>query len=161
MSLTVKQQRLVDYNSIIVANMNKFKAGSVLSRKRFTKLFKIPGIVHKGSYAKVHRSNLRLVQAQTEINALMAQNGLYMKSENYYENFVVVDKKRTKQTIVRYSAEVDVNKACTTRLENNMKSRIISKTWGYYSNVSSAQIKSLSNKQTLRHSRTIQRVKAF
>jgi hypothetical protein len=161
MSLTTKQLRLVTYNSIIVANLSKFSTGSVLSRVHFTKLFNIPNIMHTGTYSQVHSSNLKLLQAQMEINVLMRENGLYMKSKNYYDSFVVVDKKTTKNTIIRYSSEVDVYNSCTTRLENKMKTRVASKTWGSYSNVSTTSIQNLSNKPSTRHTKTIKRVKTF
>lgn len=161
MTLTIKQQRLVAYNNIILANLKKFSTGSSVSRKKFVKMFNIPNIVHTGTYAKVHTSNLALLKAQTEINVLMRENGLYLKSQDYYTNFLVLDKKATKTNIIRYSSEVDINHSCTQRLENKMKTKVASKTWGEYSDVSTASIQNLSHKPSARHTRTIQRVKTF
>jgi hypothetical protein len=156
---TAKQQRLLDYNQIIVNNMSQFTSGSVLSRKKFVKLFNLKDIKNKGSYAKVHRSNLRLLKAQVEINQLMRESGLYIQSRDYYTSFQVLEKDSTKKAILRYSAEVDTNTACTNRLEDTMKSRVQSKTWGIYSNVSTQTIETMKDKpKTLRHKRKIQRV---
>jgi hypothetical protein len=161
MKLTTKQQRLVNYNNIIVANLSKFKTGSVLSRKDFVKLFNITSVVDQGSYAVVHNSNLKLLKAQIEINVLMRENGLYLKSQDYYTNFLVLDKKATKKNIVRYSSEVDINTSCTTRLETKMKNRVNNKTWGSYFNVPTTSIQNLAHKPSDRHARTIQRVKVI
>ena len=161
MKLTIKQQRLVDYNNIIVANLSKFRSGSSLCRKEFVKLFNITAIVNVGTYSQVHTSNLKLLQVQTELNVLMRENGLYLKSQDYYSKFLVLDKKATKTNIIRYSSEVDINTSCTTRLENRMKNRVSSKTWGHYSAVSTSSIQNLAHVPSVRHSRTIQRVKTF
>lgn len=162
MALTAKQQRLVQYNDIITRNKKLFKPGCTLSRKDFVALFAIQNIQTKGAYAKVHRSNLKLVQVQMEINMLMRENGLYLKSNDYYSSFSVAEKKQAKNTIIRYSAEVDINNYCTTRLENKLKERVTAGTWGTYKKVASGIIANMShNYKTLRHSATINRVKNY
>ena len=158
---TAKRLRLDSYNSVITKNKAKFKAGKSLSRADFVALFSIPGIVHKGQYQKVHRSNLTLVQAQTEINSLMAENGLYVSSKNYYTEFYVRDKDRTKHTIERFSTEVDVFSACTTRLESKMTERMDAGTWGRYNKLSASKIDSIveDKEPSKRHKRVIERIK--
>lgn len=161
MPLTIKQQKLQEYNEIILANKAKFTPGKTITRKQLVKMFKIPGINHKGAYPKVHRSNLALLNVQMDINVLLRENGLYLQSKDYYTKFVIAEKLATKKTIVRYSAEVDVNRRCAVRLEARMKSRVQAKSWGTYQDVPDNDIASLNNPQTVRHAKTIQRVKSF
>ena len=158
---SAKKQRLVAYNSIITTNKAKLKAGKTMSRVDFVALFGITKIVNKGSYAKVHRANLRLVQAQAEINALMAENGLYLSSRDYYNEFYVRDKNYTKHTIERFSNEVDVYSACTSRLEVNLTQRVTAGTWGRYNKLSAAKVDSIASKKpkSARHQQVIQRIK--
>ena len=158
---TAKRLRLESYNSVITKNKVKFKAGKGMSRADFVALFGIPNIVSKGQYQKVHKSNLALVQAQTEINSLMAENGLYMSSKNYYSEFYVRDKTYTKHTIERFSTEVDVFSACTTRLESKMTERMDAGTWGRYNKLSTSKIDAIvENKEpSKRHQRVIERIK--
>jgi len=160
-SKTEKHKRLLAYNDVITKNKVKFKAGSKLTRAAFVNLFGIPGIVHKGSYQKVHRANLALVRAQTEINALMAENGLYVSSRDYYNEFYVRDKNYTKSTIERFSTEVDVFDACTTRLEVKMTSRVNAGTWGRYNKLSAPVIGSIVARKpgSERHKQLIERIK--
>jgi hypothetical protein len=162
MNITAKQQRLIRYNDIITTNKTLFKAGSTMTRDSFVFLFKIPDIVNTGTYEEVHRANLKLVRAQMEINRLMRENGLYLESNNYYNSFSVVKKPKTKKTIVRYSAEVDINNYCTTRLETKLQERVKAKTWGTYNKVSRGVILNMDNNyKTERHKATINRVKSY
>lgn len=162
MTITTKQQRLIDYNNTITTNKTLFKAGSTITRDSFVFLFKIPDIVNTGTYEEVHRSNLKLVRTQMEVNKLMRENGLYLESNNYYNSFTVVKKPKTKKTIVRYSAEVDINDYCTTRLEAKLQERVKAKTWGTYNKVSQGVILNMDNNyKTARHKATINRVKSY
>jgi hypothetical protein len=159
-ALTTKEQRLMRYNDIITKYKKYFKAGHSLTRKQFVQLFGISNIKHTGTYEEVHRSNLRLVSAQVEINMLMRENGLYLASSDYYQNFSVGTKERTKREVVRYSSEIDINNNCTTRLEDKLTSRVKAGTWGTYNKVPSGTIKRLSSySETPRHTRTRVRVK--
>lgn len=132
---TARDKRIALYNKIITKNKTKFKAGKSLSRKDFVALFGIQNIAHKGPYAKVHRANLRLVQAQNEINTLMQENGLYLSSKNYYSEFYVRDKDYTKAVIERMSDTVDTFDVKTQRILGAMENRVTAGTWGTYNKV--------------------------
>lgn len=158
--LTKKQRRLAHYNDILTYNKTLFRAGRSISRQTFVNLFSVPDIVHSGTYEEIQRSNLKLVAVQQEINMLMRENGLYMKSENYYGDFKVVEKEPTKNTILRYSGGVDVFNGCTSRLEMKMKERVDAKTWGRYNRVSNSDIAQMPMyAESARHRRAINRVK--
>lgn len=157
---TKKELRLHMYNDIIVKNKKYFRAGKSLTRQQFVQLFRIPHIMHSGTYEEIHRSNLRLLNAQKEINMLMRENGLYVASSDYYQFFDIVNKERTKAEIIRYSAEVDITSNCTTRLEDKLKSRVKAGTWGTYNKVPSNTISQIATyKESKRHTRTRIRVK--
>lgn len=159
--LTKKQERLLKYNDIITRNKKFFRPGSVFNRDELALFFSLSDIVSKGSYKKVHKANLKLVQLQTEINLLMRENGLYMRSSDYYTKFEVVNKKRTKAAVIRYSAEVDINRYCTTRLEARLKEKENNNNWGTYNKVPVETILSFNNNTSLlskRHIATIQRM---
>lgn len=157
---TEKQLRLKKYNDIIVKNKKQFKAGQSLTRAEFIELFNIEIQQNNKSYEDVHKDNLKLVAAQNELNLLMRENGLYLRSSNYYQNFHIVDKEQTKNQVIRYSSEVDVNRACTTRLESNLGDRVRAGTWGTYNKVSDDTIKNMSTTtKSKRHENTRIRVK--
>lgn len=160
--LTKKQQRLKDYNDIIMLNRKSFKAGTTLTRRQFTKMFNIKGVVHKGNYKDVHKSNLILLKVQADVNALMRENGLYLKSKNYYGEFSIVNKSRVKSTVARFSKEVDVYRACTNRLITNVEKRTNAGTWGTYRRVPLASISKMGEvSDSKRHLRTIKRLHAI
>lgn len=162
MKLTKKQQRLVAYNDIITKNKSAFKAGMSMDRADFIAMFNIQGIVDKGKYKDIQNSNLRLVQAQSEINMLMRENGLCMKSKDYYSKFLVADKEATKNTIIRYSSEIDRYDDRAMDLENRMDARIQRKTWGTYNRVNAKLIPALGKfSSSNRHENTKNRVKHF
>jgi hypothetical protein len=159
-TFTEKQLRLKKYNDIIVKNKKQFKAGQSLTRTQFIKLFQIPVKSTSKSYEEIHKDNLKLVAAQNELNLLMRENGLYLRSSDYYQNFHITDKERTKSQVLRYSSEVDINRACTTRLESNLVNRVRAGTWGTYNKLSDDTIKNLSNhSESKRHKNTRIRVK--
>lgn len=133
--ITKRQQRLIDFDNIITKNKTLFKAGSTISRADLVKLFSIPKIYNTGSYAKVHRSNLKLVAVQMDINWLMRANGLYLKSKNYYNEFHVCEKEPTKNTIVRYAGEAEIQESCEVQLDRGMVTRLSAGTWGTYNRV--------------------------
>jgi hypothetical protein len=122
-------------------------------------LFNIPNIAITGSYKQIHSSNLKLVSVQVEINQLMRENGLYLQTEDYYTVFKVAPLKKTKNTVIRYSAEVDINRYCTSRLEARLKQRVKAGTWGTYQSVPTATIARIgSSSVSQRHATTINRV---
>lgn len=162
MAYTAKQQRLINYNKIITANKFKLKAGMELTRDEFVNMFGITGIVNHGHYMSIQESNLKLVSVQNEINMLMRENGLYMKSKNYYSKFVVATKDFTKNTIIRYSSEVDRCEAVATRLEARMVTRLQNKNWGLYNKVDNKTIGSIGKfTDSVRHATTKHRVRQF
>lgn len=160
--LTVKQLRLKNYNDIIVLNRKKFKSGLTLTRRQFVKMFGIKGVVHKGNFKDVHKSNLYLVKVQVEINTLMRENGMYLKSKDYYGEFTIVSKAKVKSTVARFSKEVDVYSSCTTRLIDNVEKRTNAGTWGTYRRVPLHAISRLGSvNDSKRHVDTITRLRAI
>jgi len=157
-----KQLRLMMFNDIITKNKKAFRSGKFLTKDAFIKLFRINYNTGSGTYAEIHRANLKLVQYQTEINMLMRENGLYLRSEDYYEFFRIGNKDRVKTEVIRYSAEVDINRACTTRLENNLKTRVKAGTWGTYNRVPNSVIEQMDTySETKRHIKTKHRVTQY
>lgn len=138
-SKLTKAQRIAAYQKILVANKHKVKAGYSMTRKQFTRLFKLVGITHKGSFDDVHRSNMLLVQAQNEINSLLATSGMYMSSRGYYGEFYIRDQAETKNVVERMSGRVDTYDASTQRLLGNMESRVRAGTWGKYNKTNKNQ----------------------
>lgn len=162
LNLTKKQLRLKTYNDIIDKNKNNLKPGTTLDRDEFAKLFKMGKVPSSGNYRDVHRANLRLVGVQAEVNMLLRENGLYMKSSNYYGEFTVVTKELVKSTVERFSREVDVYSACTSRLIDNVDSRSSAGTWGTYSSVPVSTIATMGQvTPSLRHTRTVSRLKTI
>lgn len=160
--LTKKQERLKVYNKIITKNRKLLKAGATLTRAQFTKMFKIAGITNKGAYEKVHRSNLQLVGVQAELNVLMRENGLYLKSSDYYNEFSIASKDSVKSTVERFSKEVDIYYACTNRLIDKVEKRTSAGTWGTYNNVPVSTISTMGSiSHSNRHLRTITRLKTI
>ncbi|AGM47221.1 hypothetical protein AD45P2_00250 [Alteromonas phage vB_AmaP_AD45-P2] len=159
---TQKQLRLKRYNDIIAKNKKLFAAGSTLTRDKFVSLFAVPDVVTAGNYVDVQRSNLRLVTAQTEINMLMRENGLYIRSKDYYSSFHVVEKKQTKNVIARYSSEVDVNRHCVSRLEMSFANKVKSNNWGQYDQLTEQQILNLDTAfVSRRHESVIKRLQSY
>lgn len=143
-------QRLTSYNNIISKNRSKYKAGFRFSRDEFISAFGLPAFPKRGNYATMHKASLKLVAAQQEINELLRESGMYLKSTNYYSEFVITKKEPTKGEITRYSAAVDRNEACTARLADKMEER--GSRWGTYLKVPARQIASLGKfEATERH----------
>ena len=162
--LTKKQKRLLKYNDIITRNKRLFKPGCVFYREELAAFFGILDIESEGDYKKIHRSNLKLVQLQTELNLLMREKGLYIQSSDYYSQFEIVNQTRTKSTVVRYSSEVDINSYCTTRLEAKLTERLQNNTWGKYNKIDKNTILNLGKNYycySPRHSATIERMKNY
>lgn len=160
--LTKKQTRLKLYNDIIVQNRKHFKSGITLTRRQFVKMFNIKGIVHKGNFKDVHKANLELVHVQAEVNTLMRENGLYLKSKDYYSEFSIATKTKVKSTVARFSKEVDVYSACADRLISNVEKRTTAGTWGTYRKVPLYTIAKLGEiRDSKRHLRTITRLRAI
>lgn len=158
-NLTDLQQRLVDYNNILTCNKGLFKAGRSISRDTFINLFGVEDIVNVGTYEELQKSNLKLVSVQKEINMLMRENGLYLKSKNYYKEFKVVEKGPTTGEILRYSGGVDVFTGCTNRLADKMEERLGKNTWGHYNKVPAKDIAQLPMYSTSRrHNKMYKRV---
>ena len=155
-----KVQRLSAYNDIICKNRFKFKAGFIFNRDEFIDAFGLTGIPKKGNYATMHRGNLKLVSAQQEINTLLRESGMYLKSSHYYSLFTICEKERTKGEVKRYSTSVDRNEATTDRLVDCMEAR--GKRWGTYLKVPKRNIASLNNHQpTARHEKVKTRLTHF
>lgn len=145
-NLTTKQQLLVDYDNIITKNKKHFKVGQRFTRNDFIKMFSL-NLPSSGTYKVMHRANLKLVQVQNMVNMLMRENGLYIKSEDYYNEFVVVEKDATKDTILRYRKESETYLDCNARLSASMGSRIKAGTWGTYNKVGVTRITNMNEYQ--------------
>jgi len=141
-ALTKKQQRLVKYNDIITRNKKYFKTGQYFTRDAFIRMFEL-GLPSEGDYKTMTKANLDLVQAQTEINLLMRENGLYIRSADYYSEFHVAEKAKTKRTVLRYRKESEVMGSCNSRLKGCMQERINAGTWGTYNKVSIDRIRGM------------------
>lgn len=122
----------VALDAIITANSSMFSAGNVMSQQDLVKLFNIKGVKTTGSYKELHRSNLVVMTMVQHINKLMRANGLYLASKDYYTEFHVKEKKATRNTVVRYSAQVEKNESCEVQLETAMVQRLKAGTWGHY-----------------------------
>lgn len=122
----------ITLDSIITANSSMFAAGSTMTQQDLVNLFNIKGVKTTGSYQEIHRSNLRVMTVVRHINKLMRANGLYLASKKYYTEFHVKEKKATRNTVVRYSAQVEKNESCEVQLETAMVQRINAGTWGHY-----------------------------
>lgn len=159
---TAKKARLHFYNDLITANKTLFTQGSYIDRNSFATLFQISGIVNKGSYKKVQRSNLALVRVQQEINMLMRHNGLIIKSEDYYSGFRVTSLQKTKSNVVRYSGTVDTFDYYAAQLETTMAKRLKANTWGTYKRVPKKAIDALSTTATTNRQKAVaQRVAKY
>ncbi len=159
-AVSARVARLTSYNNIISKNRSKYKAGFIFSRDEFISAFGLTGIPKRGNYPTMHKGNLKLLAAQQEINELLRESGMYMKSSNYYSEFVITKKEPTKGEITRYSAAVDRNEACTERLTDKMEER--GTRWGSYLKVPARNIASLGKfKQTDRHERVKTRLTHF
>jgi len=141
-SLTKKQQRMIKYNEIIAKNKTAFKAGKFFTRNDFIKIFELV-IPSTGTHKEMTKANLDLVQAQAEINMLMRENGLYIRSRDYYSEFHVSEKAKTKRTVLRYRKESDVMDHCGDRLKACMGQRIKAGTWGTYNKVPISRIRGM------------------
>jgi hypothetical protein len=153
---TKLEVRMNKYNDILTKNKYRLKAGQSMSRKDFTKLFEIPGVVHKGTYDKVQKANLNLVKAQSEINRLMSESGLYISSCDYYGKFYVRRKKETKNVVERMSSKVDTFDAKTERLLLAMEKRVAAGTWGTFNKV--RKTSQVANQQPERHTKVLKRL---
>ena len=159
--LTEKQIRMLGFNDVIAKNKAKFIPGKKFTRKQFIKLFKLTSIVDGKTIPEMMRSNLDLVSFQTEINKLMRENGLYIASKNYYTEFHVAPINKTKDTVVRYSAEVDINRICTNRLEDRLTARVKNNTWGNYNKLPRPLVLALASRNgslSTRHDHVVERM---
>ena len=132
-------KRKLVLDKILSANRRQLRAGKTISRAQLITMLGITDISKNpkktGTYVDLHKENLRLVAAQREVNELLCLNGLYLKAKDYYSYFEVCSKDDTKQTIVRYASQVDVNRACEHRLDAGLHARVQKRTWGYYNRV--------------------------
>lgn len=126
--------KTVNYAAIVQKNKDRFTAGKRLTRRQFTKMFRVKSIVHEGEYADVQKSNLALVSVQAAVNKVLSECGLYMRSRDYYTDFYIVDKDQTKGAILGYQEKSEAHKTASNRLESNMGQRIKAGTWGTYDN---------------------------
>jgi hypothetical protein len=130
--LTKKQLRLEIYNSILVRNKKLFVPGAYLTRGQFIRLFKIEGIISNGSFEDVLKCNVKLMQVQSEINLLLRESGLVLRSESYYSFFNVLEKANLKKHIISVSRRIDKNTTDVERLTEQFQTKTQDKTWGNY-----------------------------
>lgn len=159
-AVSARNQRLTNYNNIISKNRTKYKAGFRFSRDEFIDAFGLTGIPKRGNYPTMHKGNLKLVAAQQEINELLRESGMYLKSSNYYSEFMITKKEPTKGEITRYSSAVDRNEASAQRLADRMEAR--GSRWGTYLKVPTRNIASLGSYElSERHKKVITRITHF
>lgn len=142
-----KLKRLKEINQIITANKHKFKTGNVFTAEEFGFMFGYYGVTTKGSYKNVQRSNLKLVSIQGDVNQLMRENGLYLRSRNYYSFFEVCDIEKTKNTVLRYRAEADNTAVYNQDLLNTLQMRHSNNNWGTYNKVTVGRIKAIVDRK--------------
>lgn len=146
------------YIHIINKNQHRFAAGQVIYRRTLCKLFRLKNIIHTGEFTQVQRSNLALVGVQAEINKILSDSGLRLKSENYYSRFVVCDKEQTKGAILAQQERADAHKECSDSLERGMGAMIKAGTWGTYQHTVTpltGQVTSSASTQYLRKKKRI------
>lgn len=139
-------QKLEELNNILAKNKTLFRSGTTISREVLAKMFGIK-ITTKGSYANVHRSNLRLVRLQGKLNKLLQHSGLCLRSKDYYTSFEVADENTLKNVITRNCAAVDTFTDKWISLETNYAERKEQGTWGTYNKVKTKDLKALVNNQ--------------
>lgn len=138
--LTKKQMRLFLYNETIAKHKKLFKVGAFITRQQFTTMFRLEGIVSTGSYEEILHSNMKLMNAQAEINSLMKENGMILTSENYYSFFRVMSQAETKKTILTTSKRIDRNIAHVDRLTDKLVDKAKDGSWGEYTEITSSAI---------------------
>jgi hypothetical protein len=136
-ALTQKHLRLQQYNQILTSSKKLFKPGSTFTRDQFVKLFalSIPATSFLTSFKAHQRANLTLVKAQAEINYLLRQSGLNMKSCDYYNSFYIQSKEGTKNTILNMLEKSEVHAANNTVMVERLKARVTRNNWGTYNKV--------------------------
>lgn len=140
-------KRLKEINQIITANKQKFKSGKIFTAEEFGFMFGYYGVTTRGSYKAMQKSNLKLVAIQGDVNKLMRENGLYLRSRNYYSFFEVCDIKQTKNTVLRYRAEADNTSTYNQDLLSNLQMRHDKDNWGTYNKVAVDRIKAIVDRQ--------------
>lgn len=140
--LTTRQQALVHYDNVITKNKKQFKAGQRFTRDAFIRMFSL-NLPSTGSYKIMHRANLKLVQVQNDVNLLMRESGLYLKSVDYYNEFVILEKEATKRVILRYQQKSEEASKSNSYLTASMGARIKAGTWGTYNKAGTKRISSI------------------
>ena len=157
--LTNKQQRLIEYNQILTKNKAMFKSGQSITRDTLVDLFSIENVVNHGSYQEIQRANLNIVAAQGDINRLLRESGLYLRSKGYYSHFKVLPYEQTKEKAASYSSEVDRFTSTTDRIIAKMEDRVSANTWGTYNKVPKSTIDEINSySPSKRHKRALKRI---
>lgn len=159
---TAQQRKLAYYNDIITRNKAQFAAGQSMTRQDFVNMFGLVNIVNQGTAKQITESNLALVNAYTTINMLMRENGLVIKSRDYYSFFDVLTKPSTKNELERMSDKIDRVTAKTERFVDKMEQRVQAKTWRTYNRVPTQDILTLGKyNNTRRHGKVLKRVQVL
>lgn len=90
---------------INVLSLDMFKDGAVFSRKDFIRIAKTLTGKHHASGVRVRtymRSSLELVKVQKKINNVLRDHGRYLKSRDYYQEWVVIQDSKLPSEIRRY-----------------------------------------------------------
>ena len=128
--LTTRHQDLLAYDKTINANKGMFTLGNTITRAALVNTFSIdvdPSPKAVGTYKDLQTDNLTLVGAQRCINDVLNHNGLHIKSHDYYSEFVVCEKERTKRMVVLHSARIERLEARQGILEANVHNRVVVK----------------------------------
>lgn len=90
---------------INVLSLDMFKDGAVFSRKDFIRIAKTLTGKHYSSGITVRtymRSSLALLKIQKKINNVLRDHGRYLKSRDYYQEWVVIQDSKLPTEIRRY-----------------------------------------------------------
>lgn len=85
-----------------ISNSKFYSTGNSITWKQFRQYMKtyFPEIQGKTPFST--KDSLTFVTAYTRINKLLALRGLYMKSENYYTKFTIIEKDNTGKKVKDY-----------------------------------------------------------
>lgn len=157
--MTKSFKRLVFLNTVISNNKKLFKPGAIINRETFISLCNLSEVKNKQDFKEYQRVNLSIVSTQNQLNVLLRESGLYIKSKNYYSSFTILKKDQLKNKIINYSSSTDRLKSTTNRILDKTAEKLKNKEWGKYKKLDIYELQNLYNYEvTERHTRTIKRV---
>jgi len=149
------------YHQIMNKHPHRFQTGSVIKRRTFCKLFRIKGVIHSGPFDEIQRANLKLVGVQADVNNILRQSGLVMKSRDYYSEFYIANLKETGETVLAHQEKAEAHKRCSNDLEKAVISRLRAGTWGQLGTVVPSVTGSVTPRRSLAYKAKQRRVKRW